>query len=864
MRIHGDKIEFPDGTEQFTASTGSGDVVATPPVAFAMSNPTPSGSQSIPQNTETLVEFDTSTIDTDSGVDLDNNVYIAQQDGLMNVSAKISPAVTDANDLQVGVLYLKLDGKTVESSYFNTFTNFVNANTLNLNTIIEVKKGQEISVYAKLIQSDPSTNQTRVIKDYSSLSGHMVSSITEGEVKEKEAVVLEARLSADQSLTNETWERIDFDQAITDTNNAFNNSQFKPSVAGWYQINCSIGQGANSQQMVSAIYKNGEMYSLGDLVKVADPSAVNITSGSHSNLVYLNGDNDFVEIWGYLVNALFNLVSSDSVRTYFNAHLITGQSTGGGSGEASEPTDILPVLYSGLVNEAGVVLDGSGFSSTNTATGSYDITFDTPLPNNKYVVQVTPASTLSKHRGTVSYLTKEGFKVKTGTVNSVGAPIDSNTSFTFIVTGTETIAVGGGSGGGSYTPEPLFWENKTDERAFDTVYTNDTDVPKHVYLAIHSPNDGANHINVMIDNNIWASIGGGATGGGRTLYLDGSYLIPAGSTYEFKAVGAPLLTKWNEARMPMAVGAGKPVAFRGELSADQSIPNRVLTKINFNTASIDTDNAFEDGKFKPSVAGWYQVNGSASQQCNPISTNINANIYKNGTRWSQGSTVEGTKSYVSHVSDVIYLNGTTDYIELWAHITSSGTCGIEARAEATYLSAVLVSGGSGGIVEAPTDGKQYARQDETWTEVAPKAGSILQVVQGRTKTQVTTSSAGYVDIGLEATITPSSTSSKILVMCNVAGVFFDATADAFAKMMLLRDGTGVTEDPLAPYLAYPYLYHGTATTRASATAINYLDFPSRTTPTTYKIQSANSGGGTVNFQRDGQVYSTIILMEVAG
>ena len=35
MRIHGDKIEFPDGTEQFTASTGSGGgVEAQPPVAF--------------------------------------------------------------------------------------------------------------------------------------------------------------------------------------------------------------------------------------------------------------------------------------------------------------------------------------------------------------------------------------------------------------------------------------------------------------------------------------------------------------------------------------------------------------------------------------------------------------------------------------------------------------------------------------------------------------------------------------------------------------------------------------------------------------------------------------------------------------
>ena len=92
----------------------------------------------------------------------------------------------------------------------------------------------------------------------------------------------------------------------------------------------------------------------------------------------------------------------------------------------------------------------------------------------------------------------------------------------------------------------------------------------------------------------------------------------------------------------------------------------------------------------------------------------------------------------------------------------------------------------------------------------------------------------------------------------------DPTSGAFAVIILLRDSTNVTGDAAAPYLAYPHLYLGTAASRSAPTAMNYLDSPSTTTATTYKIQSANSGGGTVNFQRDGQVYSTMILMEVAG
>ena len=46
------------------------------------------------------------------------------------------------------------------------------------------------------------------------------------------------------------------------------------------------------------------------------------------------------------------------------------------------------------------------------------------------------------------------------------------------------------------------------------------------------------------------------------------------------------------------------------MSADQTVVNNAWTKINLDTASIDTDSALTDGKFKPSVAGFYQVNGS--------------------------------------------------------------------------------------------------------------------------------------------------------------------------------------------------------------------------------------------------------------
>ena len=144
------------------------------------------------------------------------------------------------------------------------------------------------------------------------------------------------------------------------------------------------------------------------------------------------------------------------------------------------------------------------------------------------------------------------------------------------------------------------------------------------------------------------------------------------------------------------------------------------------------------------------------------------------------------------------------------------------------------------------------------------AGTILQVVQGRTKALVTTTSTSFVDTGLTATITPSSTSSKILVICNQNGIFHSGTAGTFLSLILLRGSTNVTADAAAPYLGYPHIFNSAANARSGAHSMSYLDSPSTTDATTYKVQGVNTGSFTTNYQRDAQVYSTIQLMEIAG
>jgi hypothetical protein len=137
-------------------------------------------------------------------------------------------------------------------------------------------------------------------------------------------------------------------------------------------------------------------------------------------------------------------------------------------------------------------------------------------------------------------------------------------------------------------------------------------------------------------------------------------------------------------------------------------------------------------------------------------------------------------------------------------------------------------------------------------------GSVLQVVYGSTSTQVTTSSASYVDTGLTATITPSSASNKILVLANIAGIFRDTTNGSFVTLQAVRGSTGIGQ------FQYTLGYINASNFIGTTGSTSILDSPSSTSATTYKVQMRKENGGSVDVQRDNVALSTIVLMEIKG
>ena len=145
------------------------------------------------------------------------------------------------------------------------------------------------------------------------------------------------------------------------------------------------------------------------------------------------------------------------------------------------------------------------------------------------------------------------------------------------------------------------------------------------------------------------------------------------------------------------------------------------------------------------------------------------------------------------------------------------------------------------------------------TSVAPGQGKILQVSsQVRNTSQQTIATTTYTDLtSLSIAITPSSTSSKILLKCFVHGVI--ATAEGFG-LQFLRDSTSIVKTGNTD--AFFAAHQTGATDVLQVVPFHYIDSPSSTSSITYKVQAATRNGDAVVFN-DGY-HSNFYLMEIAG
>ena len=180
----------------------------------------------------------------------------------------------------------------------------------------------------------------------------------------------------------------------------------------------------------------------------------------------------------------------------------------------------------------------------------------------------------------------------------------------------------------------------------------------------------------------------------------------------------------------------------------------------------------------------------------------------------------------------------------------------------------LQLGASGDTVDVPSG----AALDVTGATVTGlSAGKVLQVVSSMMTGAASTSSTTLVTTGLEGTITPSATSSKILISISFA--MAAAGGDAAPWIQLFK-GASVISGSLGDVQGSRRQSSvGMGYNAAQSTAFNYLDSPSTTSATTYKLMYACLNGSQTLYMNlmstgDASYYftspATMILTEIEG
>lgn len=219
---------------------------------------------------------------------------------------------------------------------------------------------------------------------------------------------------------------------------------------------------------------------------------------------------------------------------------------------------------------------------------------------------------------------------------------------------------------------------------------------------------------------------------------------------------------------------------------------------------------------------------------------------------------EGMISYLKDTNATQYYSGS-------AWISVGGSSPLTTKGDLyTYSTADarLGVGTNGQVLTADST----AATGIKWATAAGGGGKVLQVVQGTYSTDVAIASTSMTDTGLSLAITPSSATSKVLVM--VTQSIYLARVDEFNAfgINIVRGGTTVYNagnGNLAQGYRTGKPADGNNAFRMYA-SLAYMDSPATTSATTYKTQAAvfsTSNSGSITAQGDNQT-AVMILMEI--
>ena len=159
------------------------------------------------------------------------------------------------------------------------------------------------------------------------------------------------------------------------------------------------------------------------------------------------------------------------------------------------------------------------------------------------------------------------------------------------------------------------------------------------------------------------------------------------------------MSRLNVDQIYTRTGTGSPAirempVFLAINSTNQNITAGVTTKVTLDISEFDTNNYFDtsNSRYLPLIPGYYSFTGSIRFSVSSSMTEAIMHLYKNGSLYTTYRILGITTTSSIHLSktSIIYMNGTTDYVELYGSIAGNSPYFKSAGTEGCSLEGFLV------------------------------------------------------------------------------------------------------------------------------------------------------------------------------
>ena len=204
--------------------------------------------------------------------------------------------------------------------------------------------------------------------------------------------------------------------------------------------------------------------------------------------------------------------------------------------------------------------------------------------------------------------------------------------------------------------------------------------------------------NVPTNGTYWNQMSSAGTNGtngtngtdvGTVITTQGDILYRDGSGLQRLAKGtagqALLMNSGANAPEWGAGGEKNTPVFDARANASQTVSNNTNTKITFGLENVDSDGCFANSRFTPTTAGWYHFIGSTggTSKSGYIAVWVKKN---NNEDYYIVDSSSHVSSYFEGGSKVLYMDGSSDYVELYINMANGRTLSHNSTNAATRFS----------------------------------------------------------------------------------------------------------------------------------------------------------------------------------